>query len=57
MQTMTYRDHAGSVEFCKEDDLFFGKILYIDNLFLYEAATLSELESAFHEAVDTYLSL
>lgn len=57
MQTMTYRNLIGSVEYCTDDELFFGKILHIDALFLYDAETLAELESAFHEAVDAYLSL
>lgn len=50
-----YRGYVGSVEYSKEDVCFFGKLLFIPDLILYESSNLEGLQAAFHEAVDNYL--
>jgi len=53
---MIYKYFSGSAEISLEDSVLHGKIQDIDDLVTYEATTISELENAFHEAVDDYLA-
>ena len=52
---LEYKDFIGSVECSLEDNLLYGKILYINGLITYEARTLDELKEEFHLAVDDYI--
>ena len=51
----SYRGYSGSAEYSEEDKCYFGKILYIPDLIIYEADSLEGLFAAFCEAVDDYL--
>ena len=53
--TFRYKDILGSVETDLESKCLYGKLLYINDLVLYEGNTLEELEASFHEAVDDYI--
>lgn len=55
METMKYKDFEGSIETSYEDRIMFGKILFINDLIMYEGNSIDELEQSFHEAVDSYL--
>ena len=56
MNKLEYKGYYGSIEYSKEDDCLFGKVLGLpDNLILYEGYTASELYSDFKNAIDTYL--
>lgn len=52
---LQYKGFFGSVEISVEDEVLFGKLLYVNDLVTYEAETTSELKQAFEEAVDDYL--
>lgn len=52
-----YKDHLGSVHFNSEDRVFYGKIEGIDDLVSFEGQSVDELISAFHEAVEDYVTL
>ncbi len=56
MNTLTYKDFIGSVNFSEEDGVFFGKIEGIDGLVNFEGESVNELTSAFHDAVDDYIA-
>jgi predicted HicB family RNase H-like nuclease len=56
MKYLEYKDYTGSIEYSKEDDLLYGKVLGIQGLISYEGKTGKELEHDFKTAVDTYLS-
>ncbi len=56
MKNLEYKGYTGSIEYSKEDDLLFGKVLGINGLISYEGNTGKELESDFKEAIDTYLA-
>ena len=47
----------GSVHYSDDDQLFFGKIEYIESLINFEGMNLESLRQAFEEAVDDYLEL
>ena len=50
-----YKGYIGSLEFDSNDKILHGKILFINDIITYEAENASDIESAFHEAVDEYL--
>lgn len=56
--TLKYKGYIGSIELDEEDNIFYGKLLFINGLITYESFKLDvpQLEQAFHEAVDEYLA-
>lgn len=52
---LQYKGYYASVNFSAEDEVFFGKILGIDDLVTFEGASVKDLKKAFHEAVEDYL--
>jgi predicted HicB family RNase H-like nuclease len=56
MKNLEYKGYTGSIEYSKEDDLLYGKVLGMKGLISYEGKTGKELEDDFKEAIDIYLS-
>ena len=56
MRHLEYKGYTGSIEYSKEDDLLYGKVLGIKGLISYEGKTGKELEEDFKETIDTYLA-
>jgi len=52
---LEYKGYQGSVEFSAEDDLFFGKVLFINDSLMFHGASVVEIRAAFHEVIDDYL--
>ncbi|MEW6612737.1 MAG: type II toxin-antitoxin system HicB family antitoxin [Pseudomonadota bacterium] len=52
---LEYKGYRGSVEYSREDRMFFGKVLFIDSLLIYHGTSVDEIEQAFKETVDRYL--
>jgi predicted HicB family RNase H-like nuclease len=52
---LEYKGYYASLHFSSEDDVFYGKLLGIDDLVNFEGASVKELKKAFHEAVNDYL--
>ena len=55
MTHLEYKGYTGSIEFSREDDLLYGKVLGIKGLISYEGKTGTELEIDFKEAINIYL--
>lgn len=55
VNTLEYKGYIGSVEYSREDRVFFGKIKMIDDLVTFESDRAEELEKVFQERVDDYL--
>lgn len=53
--TMSYKGYYGSVEFSEDDNVFFGRIVGINDRILFEGDTVRSLRRDFEEAVDEYL--
>lgn len=53
---MEYKGYYGSVEYSSEDHYFYGKVLGINNLILFEGTDVQELERSFHQMLDEYLT-
>jgi predicted HicB family RNase H-like nuclease len=52
---LEYKNYYAEVHFNSDDEVFFGKIIGINDLISFEGTTVRELKKAFHEAVDDYL--
>ena len=53
---LSYKNYNGTVEYSKEDNCLFGKVVGIRSLLSYEGVSVQELEQDFQNAVDEYLS-
>jgi predicted HicB family RNase H-like nuclease len=56
MKLFNHKGFDGSSEISHEDDCLFGKIIFIDDLITYEAATPKALEQSFKDAVDRHIA-
>ena len=56
MNSMSYTGYFANVEFDAEDHIFVGRIIGIRDIVGFHGESVSELEAAFHEAVDNYLA-
>ncbi|MCW3106510.1 MAG: type toxin-antitoxin system HicB family antitoxin [Segetibacter sp.] len=52
---LEYKGYFASVHFNARDEVFYGKIIGINDLVSFEADSVQELKNAFHEAVEDYL--
>jgi len=53
--SLTYKGYAARIEFSAEDECFIGHIAGIKDNIGFHGETVSELKSAFEEAVEDYL--
>ena len=53
--TINYKGYFGSVEFSDEDDVFFGRIIGINDRITFEGIDVKSLRQDFENAVDEYL--
>ena len=54
---LRYKDFVGSVRYSNDDKVFHGKIEFITDLITFEGTSVTELETAFSEAVEDYIEL
>lgn len=52
---LKYKGYTGNVNFDADDKIFHGRIVGTTDVIGFEGASVDELESDFHEAVDDYL--
>lgn len=52
---MKYKGYTGSIEWSETDGVFYGQVLGIRSLFLYEGNSIEELKQDFHNLIDEYL--
>lgn len=55
MNTMQYKGYAARIEYSDEDDCFVGHIAGINDIVGFHGNSVTELHTAFEEAVDDYL--
>jgi len=57
MERLEYKGYWGSIEYSKEDNCLFGKVLGLskENCITYEGDTKEELYNDFKEGIDHYL--
>jgi len=56
MKYLEYKGYTGTIEYSKEDELLYGKVIGINGLLSYEGSTGTELESDFRSVIDDYLA-
>ena len=54
---LNYKGYYGSVEFSDEDDVFFGRIIGINDRITYEGDNVKTLRRDFEDAVEEYLDI
>jgi predicted HicB family RNase H-like nuclease len=52
---LEYKGYFANIHFSAEDEIFYGKIIGINDLVSFEGNSVLELKSAFQEAVEDYL--
>jgi predicted HicB family RNase H-like nuclease len=52
---LQYKNYYASVHFNSGDEVFYGKILGINDLVSFEGSSVKELKKAFKDAVEDYL--
>lgn len=52
---LSYKNYYGTVEYSKEDNCLFGKVVGIRSLLSYEGNSVNELEMDFQNVLDEYL--
>jgi len=52
---LQYQHYFASVHFSSEDEVFYGKILGINDLISFEGTSVKELKKSFKEAVEDYI--
>ncbi len=50
-----HKDYYATVHFSSEDEVFYGKILGINDLVTFEGQSVKELKKSFKEAIEDYL--
>jgi predicted HicB family RNase H-like nuclease len=54
---LTYKDYIGSVHYCAEDEVFYGKLEGIEDVVSFEGKSVDILKESFEEAVEDYIDL
>lgn len=52
---LSYKNYNGTVEYSKEDNCLFGKVIGIKSLLSYEGDSVHELEKNFQNVIDEYI--
>lgn len=53
---ISYKNYNGTVEFSKEDQCLYGKVVGIKSLLSYEGNSVQELQTDFQNVIDEYLN-
>lgn len=53
---LSYKNYNGTVEYSREDNCLFGKVIGLKSLLSYEGESLSELEQDFQNVIEEYLN-
>ncbi len=54
--TLKYNGYEGSIEFDTDNNILYGKVLFIDDSVSYEGNTIAELKEDFKLAVNDYIA-
>ena len=53
--SLQYQDFTAAIDYSADDQTYFGKIIGIKDLIIFEGTSEVELKTAFQEAVEDYL--
>ncbi len=49
--SLVYQDYTATINYSADDNVYFGKIMVINDLISFEGSSIAELNAAFHESV------
>lgn len=55
MNALTYNGYTASLSYNSDDEVFFGKVIGVNDLIVFEGTSVTELKNGFQEAIDDYL--
>ncbi|RYE28857.1 MAG: type II toxin-antitoxin system HicB family antitoxin [Sphingobacteriaceae bacterium] len=55
VNSLKYQDYTATIAYSADDEVFFGKVVGLNDLLLFEGTSVAELKQAFVEAIDDYL--
>lgn len=55
--SLSYKGYVGSVHFNADDEVFYGKIVGVNDLVTFEGTTVADLAASFRDAVEDYVVL
>ena len=55
VNSLNYQDYTATITYSAEDEVFFGKVIGLNDLILFEGTSVAELKQAFAEAIEDYL--
>ena len=53
---MKYKGYEAIIEYDEEDCLFFGRVINIKNIIVFDGLSVDELEQAFQTVIEQYLT-
>lgn len=56
INSLNYQDYTATITYSAEDEVFFGKVIGLNDLILFEGTSVAELKQAFAEAIEDYLT-
>ena len=54
---LDYKGYHATVEYCPDDTLLFGRVLYLGDTVAFEAECAADVQAAFHGAVEGTLDV
>jgi len=55
IDSLKYLDYTATIRYSSDDEVFFGKVIGINDLITFEGTSVAELKKAFKEAIEDYL--
>lgn len=55
INSLTYNGYTATIAYNSDDEVFFGKVIGVNDLIVFEGTSVTELKAGFKEAVDDYL--
>jgi predicted HicB family RNase H-like nuclease len=55
IDSLKYQDYTATIHYSADDEVFFGKVIGINDLITFEGISVAELKDAFQEAMEDYL--
>ncbi|WP_149242832.1 type II toxin-antitoxin system HicB family antitoxin [Dyadobacter sp. 32] len=55
INSLTYNGYTASISYNSDDEVFFGKVIGVNDLIVFEGTSVTELKNGFQEAIDDYL--
>ncbi|MDB5014128.1 MAG: HicB family protein [Daejeonella sp.] len=56
IDSLKYLDYTATVHYSADDEVFFGKVIGINDLITFEGTSVLELKNAFKESIEDYIA-